>query len=59
MPTLVIAGERDKHDFRAIAAKIAAEAPNARLELVAGAGHLVALDRPDAFNRLLLEFLAL
>ena len=57
MPTLVVVGDRDKYDFRAIAAKIAAEAPNARLETVEGAGHLVALEQPEAFNRLLLEFL--
>jgi pimeloyl-ACP methyl ester carboxylesterase len=34
------------------------EAPNARLEIVAGAGHLVAVERPDEFDRLLLAFLA-
>jgi pimeloyl-ACP methyl ester carboxylesterase len=58
MPTLVVVGDRDKRDFRLNAERIAREAPNARLEVVAGAGHLVAIDRPDEFNRLLLEFLA-
>jgi pimeloyl-ACP methyl ester carboxylesterase len=58
MPTLVVVGDRDKRDFRLSAERVAREAPDARLEVVAGAGHLVAIDRPDEFNRLLLEFLA-
>jgi 3-oxoadipate enol-lactonase len=57
MPTLVVVGDRDKRDFREIGERIAREAPNARLEIVAGAGHLVALERPDEFDELLLEFL--
>ena len=57
VPTLVVVGDRDKFDFRGIGAKIATEAPNARLEVVEGAGHLAALERPAQFNRLLLEFL--
>lgn len=58
MPTLVVVGDRDKRDFREIGERIAREAPNARLEIVAGAGHLVALERPDEFDELLLDFLA-
>jgi 3-oxoadipate enol-lactonase len=58
MPTLVVVGERDKPDFREIGERIVREAPNARLEIVAGAGHLVAVERPDEFDRLLLAFLA-
>jgi pimeloyl-ACP methyl ester carboxylesterase len=58
MPTLVVVGDRDKRDFREIGERIAREAPNARLEIVAGAGHLVAVEQPDEFDRLLLDFLA-
>jgi pimeloyl-ACP methyl ester carboxylesterase len=58
MPTLVVVGERDKRDFREIGERIVREAPNARLEIVAGAGHLVAIDRPDEFERLLSDFVA-
>ena len=57
VPTLVVVGDRDKEDFRRIAEHIAAAVPGARLELVAGAGHLVGVDRPDELNALLLEFL--
>ena len=59
MPALVVVGDRDHSDFLAIGERIAREAPNARLEVVPGAGHLVAIEAPDAFERLLLEFLEL
>jgi pimeloyl-ACP methyl ester carboxylesterase len=32
--------------------------PHARLAEVAGAGHSVYFEKPDEFNRLILEFLA-
>jgi 3-oxoadipate enol-lactonase len=57
VPTLVVVGERDKDDFRRIAEHLAATIPDARLEVVEDAGHVVGVDRPDALNRLLLEFL--
>jgi len=57
VPTLVVIGERDVDDFRAIAAHVAGELPDADLAVVPGAGHLVGLDRPDELNALLLEFL--
>jgi pimeloyl-ACP methyl ester carboxylesterase len=57
MPTLVVVGENDKADFRAIAQHLAEEIPNADLAVVAGAGHLVGLDQPEELNALLLDFL--
>jgi 3-oxoadipate enol-lactonase len=57
MPTLVVVGDQDEDDMRAIAERIAGDVPNARLEVVQGAGHLVAIEAPDAFDELLLEFL--
>jgi 3-oxoadipate enol-lactonase len=58
VPALVVVGDEDKDDFRGIAEHIAATVPEARLEVVRGAGHLVGIDRPDELNALLLEFLA-
>jgi 3-oxoadipate enol-lactonase len=56
-PTLVLVGEDDLPDFHEIATRIAREAPNARLEIVAGAKHVPSLEAPEAFDRLLLDFL--
>ena len=58
MPTLVVVGERDKADFRAIAQHLGEGIPDAELVVVPGAGHLVGVDEPEELNALLLEFLA-
>jgi 3-oxoadipate enol-lactonase len=57
VPTLVVVGDRDQPDFLAIAEHIAATVPDARLEVVAGAGHIVGVDRPAELDALLLDFL--
>jgi pimeloyl-ACP methyl ester carboxylesterase len=57
VPTLVVIGEDDKADFRAIAQHLAEEITNADLAVVAGAGHLVGLDQPEELNALLQDFL--
>jgi 3-oxoadipate enol-lactonase len=57
VPTLVVVGELDKGDFRAIAQHLDEEIPDADLVVVPGAGHLVGLDQPEELNALLLEFL--
>jgi 3-oxoadipate enol-lactonase len=58
VPTLVIGAELDRaippEHSRAIAAGI----PAAHLTILPGVGHLANLEAPEAFNNLLLEFLA-
>ncbi|HEX6457570.1 MAG TPA: alpha/beta hydrolase [Thermoleophilaceae bacterium] len=56
-PTLIAAGDRDKGDFIAGAESMAEAMPNARHELIAGAGHLAPLETPEQFRELLLDFL--
>ncbi len=56
VPTLVIVGDQDT-PFLAPCEYIAKKVPGARLQTIAGAGHSSNLDRPEAFNRILLEFL--
>jgi 3-oxoadipate enol-lactonase len=46
--TLVVVGELDKRDFHEIADRLAREIPQAERAVVAGAGHLPALERPEA-----------
>jgi pimeloyl-ACP methyl ester carboxylesterase len=57
-PTLVLHGTADNVVDPANAALLAARVPDARLERLEGAGHMLFWERPDAFVRLLTEFLA-
>jgi pimeloyl-ACP methyl ester carboxylesterase len=57
-PTLVVHGTADNVVDPANAALLAARIPNARLERLDGAGHMLFWERPDAFVRLVSEFLA-
>ncbi|HEV2813028.1 MAG TPA: alpha/beta hydrolase [Solirubrobacteraceae bacterium] len=45
--TLVMVGDRDVSDFMAIGEHLASTLPSAELRVVEGAGHLLALERPD------------
>jgi 3-oxoadipate enol-lactonase len=56
-PTLVVVGELDKADFQHIAKRLAREIPNAEHAVIPGAGHLPALERPDATSRVVRAFL--
>ena len=56
-PTLVIVGDRDYPEKIAHARRLAAEIPQARLEIVPGVAHMVNLEAPATFNRLVLDFL--
>ncbi len=56
-PTLLIAGEKDPVAPPRVMQRMAGVMPDARLEVLEGSGHLVHLERPDAFNRLLGDFL--
>lgn len=58
VPTLVIVGERDMSDFRAIADRIARDVPGAREIALPGVGHMVNMEAPERFNREVLGFLA-
>jgi pimeloyl-ACP methyl ester carboxylesterase len=56
-PALIVAGETDAPSVTTSRA-LAAALPRARLEIIPGAGHVVNLQRADAFNAALLGFLA-
>jgi pimeloyl-ACP methyl ester carboxylesterase len=56
VPTLIIVGDQDQ-PFLAPCEYMAKKIPGARLEVIAGAGHSSNLDQPDAFNRVLRDFL--
>ncbi len=56
-PTLVVGGAEDTFTPPAELGTLAATIPNARLELIATAGHVCAFERPAAFNHVVAEFL--
>jgi 3-oxoadipate enol-lactonase len=58
VPVLVVGGQHDSLAGPDIIRLTAGLIPGSRAEIVTGAGHLVNLERPDAFNRLLAGFLA-
>lgn len=53
VPTLVAVGDHDRVTPPAAAMVLVGELPDARLEIVEGAGHLPMLERPDAVNDML------
>lgn len=63
LPVLMMTGEHDRlappTEIAAVAHRIweNASAPDVRFEAISGAGHVCNLEKPDAFNRTLVEFL--
>lgn len=58
VPTLVVTGEEDHPDILEIGRMLATGIAGAERQTVAGAAHMVSLDAPEEFNRILLRFLA-
>ena len=56
VPTLVLCGEHDSPQRRAIATRMARTLPEARLKVLLGAGHLGALDDPNSYVQALRDF---
>jgi 3-oxoadipate enol-lactonase len=57
VPTLVLSGARDNNAPAPMMAKMATYIPAATYVEIEGAGHLLNLERPDAFNAALDQFL--
>jgi pimeloyl-ACP methyl ester carboxylesterase len=58
VPTLVLAGEKDRNAPAAMMERMAAKIPGAHYHCLPGAGHLANLEQPAAFNAVLDTFLA-
>ena len=57
VPTLLVGGEHDRVAMPAVMQRMARTIAQARYEELPGVGHLMNLEAPDAFDRLLLDFL--
>ena len=57
VPTLVLVGELDRPEMLEISEKLEAEIPNARRETIAGTAHVMNMEQPEEFDRLVLGFL--
>jgi 3-oxoadipate enol-lactonase len=57
VPTLVMVGDLDESATVESSRRLARDIPNARLELFEGVAHMVNLEQPDRFTRLVLDFL--
>jgi pimeloyl-ACP methyl ester carboxylesterase len=55
--TLIVVGDQDIFTPVRFSRPIAERIPNARLEIVSGAGHAVYWEKPDELNELVLQFL--
>jgi 3-oxoadipate enol-lactonase len=58
IPTLVVSGADDTLTPHAEMREMALAIPGSRLEVIAGAGHVCAYERPAAFNHVVGEFIA-
>jgi 3-oxoadipate enol-lactonase len=56
-PTLVLVGEEDVADIKAIAERLAREIPGSRHERIANTAHVPSMERPEEFDRAVLGFL--
>jgi pimeloyl-ACP methyl ester carboxylesterase len=56
-PTLVIVGDLDMSDIHAIVELVMKDVPGARKAVIPGAAHMVNMEKPAEFNRVVLEFL--
>jgi len=56
-PTLAIVGDQDVPAIREITNLIATRVPGARKHVITNAAHLPNMERPEEFNRIVLEFL--
>jgi 3-oxoadipate enol-lactonase len=57
VPTLILTGDADVPDVHAHAGAIEAGIPNSRRVVVAGTGHIMYLEKPTEFSRLVINFI--
>jgi 3-oxoadipate enol-lactonase len=57
VPNLVLVGDQDKVTPPSLSEELAALIPDAKLQVIAGAGHLANIEKPGDFNRAVEDFI--
>jgi pimeloyl-ACP methyl ester carboxylesterase len=57
VPTLIIVGDLDLPEKLELTEQLATSIPGARREIITGAAHMVSMEQPREFNRIVLDFL--
>jgi 3-oxoadipate enol-lactonase len=57
VPTLIVVGDYDISDKLTLAQKLAGEIPGAQQAVIPGVAHMVNMEKPEEFNRVVLDFL--
>ncbi|TAL27361.1 MAG: alpha/beta fold hydrolase [Nitrospirae bacterium] len=58
VPTLLIMGDRDVPGIKTIVQILETGIPGAKKVIISGAGHVVNMEKPEEFNRVVLDFLS-
>ncbi|MFQ5999697.1 MAG: alpha/beta fold hydrolase [Candidatus Bathyarchaeia archaeon] len=58
VPTLIIHGDQDLAISVEKAKTLHEKIPNSKLKIIRGSGHFILLEKPDEFNKIVLEFLS-
>jgi 3-oxoadipate enol-lactonase len=58
LPTLLIAGEKDKNAPAPMMEKMGTKISDAEYVCIPGAGHLANMERPEQFNNIIYNFIA-
>jgi len=58
VPTLIIVGDLDLPEKLKLSEQLATSIPGAKLEVIAGAAHMVSMEQPQKFNDIVLNFLS-
>jgi 3-oxoadipate enol-lactonase len=58
VPTLILVGDQDLVTPVDLSNELVDLIPDARMQVIGGAGHLINLEKPNEFNRLIEEFIA-
>ena len=58
VPTLILIGDKDMPFFQSLSAIAAHRVPNAKRNVIPDVAHMISMEKPETFNRILVNFVA-